>query len=68
MITYFINCLFVAAPCGLITFISKGYGGRISDSQLTVDSGFIEKIRPGDGVMSDKGFPKVHIFFHKPKY
>ena len=66
MITYCICFPFIAAPCGIITFISKAYGGRISDSQLTVDSGFIEKIRPGDGVMSDKGFPTV-IFF-KPKY
>ena len=59
MIIYFICFPFIAAPCGIITFISKAYGGRISDSQLTVDSGFIEKIRPGDGVMSDKGFPTI---------
>ena len=48
------------APCGVITFISKGYGGRITDSQLTIDCGVVEKVEPDDEVMLDKGFPQVN--------
>ena len=43
------------APCGLITFISHGYGGRITDGQLTNDSGLLNLLEPGDTVMADKG-------------
>ena len=50
------------APCGLISFISKAYGGRITDSQLTVDCGLLDNLEAGDAVMSDKGFPEVKIF------
>ena len=52
------------APCGLITFISKAYGGRITDSQLTVDCGVIDKLESEDEVMLDKGFPGVSINFN----
>ena len=39
--------LVVIAPCGLITFISKAFGGRITDSQLTNKSGFLKLVEPG---------------------
>ena len=42
--------------------MSKAYGGRITDSQLTVDCGVVEKVEYGDEWMMDKGFPQVKKF------
>lgn len=51
--------LVVMAPSGLIMFLSKAYGGRTTDAQLTADSGFLNFIQEGDHIMADKGFPKI---------
>ena len=47
------------APSGEITFISKSYGGRTTDTEITVKSGFLNLIEQGDIVMADKGFPHI---------
>ena len=47
------------APCGLITFMSRGYGGRITDAQITTQCGILDLLEPGDLVMADKGFPLI---------
>ena len=39
--------LIAIAPCGLIIFISRAYGGRITDSQLTNMCGILDFIEPG---------------------
>ena len=39
--------LVVVAPCGIIIFISRAFGGRITDSQLTNMSGFLKFVEPG---------------------
>ena len=41
---------------GVITFISKGYGGRASDTYITNDCGVLENLLPGDVVLADRGF------------
>ena len=47
------------APSGEITFISKGYGGRVTDSFLTVNCGILKLFEVGDVVLADKGFPQI---------
>ena len=43
-------------PQGVISFISKGYGGRASDKCVTENSGFFDKLLPGDKVLADRRF------------
>lgn len=43
-------------PGGNISFISKPYGGRVSDSAIVKKSDLVKKLEPKDGVMVDKGF------------
>ena len=43
-------------PQGTISFISKGWGGRVSDKHVTEHCGFLQKISPGDLILADRGF------------
>ena len=45
-----------ASPAGAVTFLSHGWGGRISDKQLTIESGFLDLLTFGDSVLADRGF------------
>lgn len=56
---YTIKCLVSITPNGAISFLSKCYGGRSSDTFITNDSGFLSKLEPGDQVLADKGFPGI---------
>lgn len=44
------------SPQGVTTFISPAWGGRVSDKHLTVNSGFLNKLLPGDIILADRGF------------
>lgn len=44
------------APQGVITFISKGWGGRVSDIHLTEHCGILDNLMPGDLILADRGF------------
>jgi hypothetical protein len=41
---------------GVISFISKGWGGRVSDVHLTENCGLLENMLPGDLILADRGF------------
>ena len=43
-------------PQGVISFISRAWGGRVSDKHLTENCGFLDKLLPGDLVLADRGF------------
>ncbi|XP_066303870.1 uncharacterized protein [Branchiostoma lanceolatum] len=44
------------SPQGCISFISKAWGGRVSDKYLTENCGILKKLLPGDIVLADRGF------------
>ena len=70
--THTIKFMVGVTKCGAITFISKCYGGRASDKFIFNDSKVLEKLRPGDAVMADKGFSieeecaSMNIELYKP--
>ena len=47
---------------GQICFLSDAWGGRVSDNQLTKESGFIELLNPNDIVLADRGFTLDNLF------
>ena len=44
------------SPQGAISFISKGWGGRVSDVHLTENCGILDKLAPCDLILADRGF------------
>lgn len=47
------------APSGIISFLSRPYGGRSTDSFITSNCGILHLLKPGDLVLADKGFPQI---------
>lgn len=54
--TFTLKFLIGVSPGGLITYVSKPYGGRASDKKIFEQSGLIEMLDRFDGLMVDKGF------------
>ena len=51
-----IKFLIGITPCGSISFLSKCWGGRVSDKVLTQNSKFLSHIEQGDVILADRGF------------
>lgn len=43
-------------PQGIVSFISKAWGGRTTDKHLTENCNILNNLLPGDVVMADRGF------------
>jgi hypothetical protein len=48
--------LVAITPTGGFCFVSKAWGGKVSDRYITDKCGFLDHIQEGDLVMADKGF------------
>ena len=46
---------------GTISFVSKCWDGRVSDEELTQQTGFLDKLEPTDEVMADQALKKYHF-------
>ena len=44
------------SPQGVVSFITEGWGGCVSDVQLTEGCGLLRRLLPGDVVLADRGF------------
>ena len=51
-----IKYLIGITPQGVISFISKGWGGRTSDKMITENCGYLDLLLPGDLILADRGF------------
>ena len=51
-----IKFLIGITPFGTISFLSKCWGGRVSDKNLTQSSNFFNLVERGDTILADRGF------------
>lgn len=59
-VKYLIGC----TPNGLVSFISQGYGGRISDKALVEQSNFLDILQPNAVVLADRGFKEIEALLN----
>ncbi len=59
-----VKFLIACTPLGSISFVSKAWGGRVSDIELVKESGLISPRyhHPGDQILADRGFTLVDEF------
>lgn len=58
-----VKVLVGATPAGLVSYVSRAYGGSTSDRQIVERSNvLLSGCEPGDSIMADKGFDVQDIF------
>ncbi|XP_003449413.4 uncharacterized protein LOC100695668 [Oreochromis niloticus] len=60
-----VKYLVAVAPSGLIMFVSAAYGSQCSDKFITMDSGILTYLKPGDEVMADGGLTIKDLLFER---
>lgn len=51
--------LISSTPDGIINFVSEGYGGRVTDTEIVKDCGYLDILPKDSGVMADRGFKRI---------
>ena len=51
-----VKFLIAITPQGVISCVSKGWGGRASDKYITENCGILSHLHPGDEILADQGF------------
>ncbi|XP_015188686.1 PREDICTED: uncharacterized protein LOC107072892 [Polistes dominula] len=54
--TYTVKFMTGMTPAGLISFVSKPYGGRVSNNMIFEQSNLLKKMDKKDALLADKGF------------
>ena len=44
------------SPAGAVSVLFKGWGGRVFDNKITLESGFLAKLESGDCILADRSF------------
>ena len=57
-----IKYLIAITPAGAVSFLSRGWEGRVSDKKITMHSGFLTFLQYGDLILADRGFTIAETF------
>uniref|UniRef100_A0A3Q4M4T0 Uncharacterized LOC102788550 n=1 Tax=Neolamprologus brichardi TaxID=32507 RepID=A0A3Q4M4T0_NEOBR len=60
-----VKYLVAVAPSGLIMFVSAAYGSQCSDKFITMDSGMLTYLKPGDEVMTGGDLTLKDLLFER---
>lgn len=56
------KALIAVAPDGSFGWVSDCYGGRVTDREIVIKSGFLDQVEKGDHYIADRGFTCQDLF------